>query len=206
MGNCCSTNDGPAKPPQPLEPKLFILSETLTGHSGKITCLLELENTTIVTGSNNGEIKIWNLQFMFCDKTIKTDGQILCLLEIKSNILLTGGSTNDIKVWDLVDSTNESIYIFKGHNYWVTSLVKCDENTFASSSNDGDIRIWDYSNKKCINILSNNEISILCLIKLKNGKLCSGDIANTIKFWIIKIIYVKLLMKDIQDLLNVYVN
>ena len=65
MGNCCSTNDGPAKPPQPLEPKLFILSETLTGHPAKITCLLELEKTTIVTGSNNGEIKIWNLQFMF---------------------------------------------------------------------------------------------------------------------------------------------
>ena len=144
MGNCCSTKEEPPQPPQQIEPKLFVLSETLTGHSGKITCLIELENTQIVTGSNNGEIKIWNLQFMFCDKTIKTDGQILCLLEFKSNILFTGGSTNDIKVWDITNLSNELIYAFKGHNYWVTSLVKCDENIFASSSNDGDIRIWDY--------------------------------------------------------------
>ena len=37
MGNCCSTKEEPPQPPQQIEPKLFVLSETLTGHSGKIS-------------------------------------------------------------------------------------------------------------------------------------------------------------------------
>ena len=177
MGNCCSSSENK------ISKKIFILSESLTGHEGKITSIIELENTQIVTGSNIGEIKIWNLQYLSCDKTLKTENQILCLLEFIPNMLLTGGSSNDINLWDISQSLNELIYTFKGHDYWVNNLVKCNEKIFASSSNDGTIRIWDYFNLNCINILDNNNLSILSLIKLNNGKLCAGNIDSTIKIW-----------------------
>ena len=178
MGNCCSPSE---KKFFSKKQKYFIISETLNEHEGKITCIIELENTQIVTGSNTGEIKIWNLQFFHCDKTLKTEGQILCLLEFKPNMLLTGGSTNEIILWDIYQPSNEIIYTFTGHDYWINNLVKCNDKIFASSSNDGTIRIWDFLNLNCINIINNNDISILSLIKLNNGKLCAGNIDSTIK-------------------------
>ena len=144
--------------------------------------LKKLNNKNIITGSNKGEFKIWNLKNVKCEKSIKIDNQILCLLEFKPNILLFGKNTNNIELWDInYDSSAKIIHIFKGHKYWVTDLVKCDDNNFASSSNDGDIRIWDYNKKDCIVILSNENINVLSLIRLNNGNLCTGNADFTIK-------------------------
>lgn len=185
MGNVCESGNNRDKLQNISPSPNFYCYDTLAGHEGKITCLKELNNKNVITGSNKGEFKIWNLNNVKCEKSIKVENQILCLLEFKPNKLLFGKSNNNIELWDInYDSSAKKIHTFRGHRYWVTDLTKCDENNyFASSSNDGDIRIWDFNKKDCIRVLNNNNINILCLIKLNNGYLCSGNADFTIKIW-----------------------
>ena len=57
-------------------------------------------------------------------------------------------------------------------------------NYFASSSNDGNIRIWDYKNKSFVHALNvDNRTQILCLIKLNDRRLCTRNLDSTIKIW-----------------------
>jgi len=189
--NCCPKNENkknfvippPIQPPPIPSPNYYQIDK-LEGHEGKITCLKELNNQNIMTGSNEGELKIWNLSKLKCENTIKMEGQILCFLEFEPNMILLGKSTNNIELWDINDIfLSKKIFSFEGHEYWVTDLAKCDERYFASVSNDGNIRIWDYINKICLSIISNNNINFQCLIHLSNGKLCTGDADSTVKIW-----------------------
>ena len=79
MGNkCCKGDDDRILSPAPIPntPNYYQL-DTLQGHEGKITCIKELQNMNIITGSNVGELKIWSLTKSQCEKTIKTEGQFL---------------------------------------------------------------------------------------------------------------------------------
>jgi len=192
MGNKCCKSDPrnpnssfkPVPIPEPIPSPNYYQLDTFKGHEGKITCIKELQNMNIITGSNIGELKIWNLSKSNCESTIKTEGQIFCLLEFEPNMILLGKSTNIIELYDINDTLSpKKIFDFSGHEYWVTGLAKCDYQYFASISNDGDIRIFDYINKECFSIISNENIQLQCIIRLSNGKLCTGDVESTIKIW-----------------------
>ena len=88
-----------------------------------------------------------------------------------------------IQLWDINKSLNQSLCSFEGHELWVNCLVKCDDKYFASSSNDSDIRIWDYYSRQCSNILKGHDDCVLTLTKLNDGCLCSGSSDLTIKIW-----------------------
>ena len=77
----------------------------------------------------------------------------------------------------------KSLFTFEGHELWINCLVKCDDQYFASCSNDTEIRIWDYRSRSCANVLKDHNDCILSMIKLKDGRLCSGSADLTIKIW-----------------------
>ena len=54
---------------------------------------------------------------------------------------------------------------------------------FASASNDTDIRICDYFQGVCINVLSGHKLKILCLVKLNKYKIYSAGRDKVIKIW-----------------------
>ena len=76
-------------------------------------------------------------------------------------MLLSGTSENDIHLWDISSNINQPMFNFTGHQLWVNCLVKCDENYFASASNDANIKIWDYYEKKCVAVLQGHVDCIL---------------------------------------------
>ena len=157
--------------------------KTLTGHKEKIVTLIKLSSNYLASGSYDQTIKIWDLELNECIKTIEEKGYVFSLLEFNPNFLLVGTSENNINLYDLNSNNSNSIYTFTGHLLWVNCLVKCNENTFASGSNDSFIKIWNYNNKKCLITLKGHSDCILSLILLKNNNLCSGSADLTIKIW-----------------------
>ena len=147
-----------------------------------ITFLIELNNKKLMSGSSNGNMKIWNLYNFEFELLIKEDKKILCLLEFEPNMVLCGTQSKSINLWNL-NNPNEKIDSFKGHLLSVNCLVKCNDKYFASASNDKDIRIWNYSLRKCERILKGHTNNIFCLIKSHNNLIYSGSADKTVKRW-----------------------
>ena len=123
-------------------------TKTLKGHKDRLAVLIKLsKNNLIATGSYDGTVKIWDITKDENEALIMNKnaiGSVFCLLEFEPGKLLGGTSANMVNLWDLEDEDNqEYIYNFYKHYLWVQALVKCDENHFASASNDTRIIIWD---------------------------------------------------------------
>lgn len=148
----------------------------------EILSIIQLESGDIAFGTSDCKIIIWNIIKNSLINQIEDNGSVNCLLEFKNNFLLSGNSINDIFLWDINSNIN-CISIFSGHQKSINSLVKCLDNFFASASNDGTIKIWNYKQKKELGIKMDHKGAVLCMILLKNGDLCSGSEDKTIKIW-----------------------
>ena len=154
--------------------------------NARIASLIELQSGFLASGSYDCTICIWDInqpEGSLYVKEFQEDGIVICLMEFKPNILLAGTNNNYISVWDLNSKNKDSISIFIGHERWVNALVKCNEEVFASCSNDKCIITWDYYKKKQIRKINAHNDCILALIKLSDGSLCSGGADLITKIW-----------------------
>ena len=150
----------------------------------RVISLIELKSGRLAAGTEDAKIFIWGLDLHEPHQIIQELGKVLCLLEFEENKILSGTTLNNICLRDL-NSNNDDEYIcnFLGHQKFVQSLVKYNEQIFASASNDGTIRIWNYYTRSQIKVIYAHKSDILCLIKLSNDNLCSGGADLSIKIW-----------------------
>ena len=166
--------------------KQYKNTKIFTGHEKRIVSLIRLSSGYIVTGSYDLSIKIWDITKEPQEALITTKysvGYMLCLLELKPNELLVGNSENCIDVFNLNEDISDPNLRLFGHSLWVTGLVICDEQYFASSGNDAKIIIWDSNKKIKIRELEGHKDCILTMILLENGNLCTGSADKSIRFW-----------------------
>ena len=149
--------------------------------TSRVSSLIQLESGALCISYYDNKIYIFDINNNLNEKELKEDGIAICLLEFKPNFLLVGTNENYISLWNLNSHKRE--YIFEGHTMWVNGLAKCNEEKFASCSNDKNIIIWDFTNKTLVNKISAHNESILTIIKLNNGNLCSGSCDLIIKIW-----------------------
>jgi WD40 repeat protein len=161
-------------------PLFYKCVKTFNKLGEKIFSLTKLKNDLIIAGTDKGKIFILNCEFEYIIKEVQVEGSVFCLLEFEKNYILAGTSEENIVLWYLDDQN--LMFTFIGHEGCVNSLAKCNDEIFASASNDKTIKIWDYKEKKIINTF-NTDSSVLCLIKLKDGKLCSSENDCLIKIW-----------------------
>ena len=149
--------------------------------SARFSSLIQLESGLLCLSCYNNKIYIFDINQDLDEIELKEEGIAMCLLEFKPNILLVGTNENYISLWNL--STTIQEFIFLGHEKWVNDLVKCNEEIFASCSNDKNIIIWDFNNRKLIKKIPAHDDCIMAIIKLNNGNLCSGSCDLIIKIW-----------------------
>lgn len=160
-------------------------------HAGSvITCLQLLDSTRVVSGSDDGTIRIW------CTLT----GKLLasCLghaggvwaLHAMGPLLLSGSTDRTLRVWKI--ATGECLGILKGHG----STVRCvslftNEPTPASSSTypsavsgsrDQTLRIWDLKTLTCKHVLYGHASSVRCLA-VQDKQVVSGSYDGTARLW-----------------------
>ena len=166
----------------PKEFMKYSLVNSLSNDNSRIYSIIQLHSNLILTGSEDGKIRIWDLNQPSPIKEIQEKGKIFCLLEFEENMILTGNDLNDISLLNL--NSEQKINDFIGHEGYITSLVKCDDNTFASSSNDYNIIIWNYSEKNQLRLIEKaHDSCVLSLIKLKDDSICSAGADLQIKKW-----------------------
>jgi WD40 repeat protein len=162
------------------------IANTLEGHSNYINALaISSDGQTLVSGSADKTIKIWNISTGQEVHTLKGHSNYVNALVISSDgqTLVSGSADKTIKVWNI--STGKEIRTLKGHSNYVNALViSPDGQTLASGSADQTIKIWNISTGKENRTIKGNFSYVNALAISPDGQtLVSGSADKTIKIW-----------------------
>ncbi|RNA28450.1 serine threonine kinase [Brachionus plicatilis] len=154
---------------------------TLFGHEDLIYCVLALEYNSLVSGSKDGSIKLWDIEN---DRLVRefnsSESSVTSLAVLKNGNLVSGHSNGMIKVWNRSGDLNMTI---NGHSDAVSCLTSLNNRYLISGSFDRFFKVWDlYDQSEKFNCPSSpvygmeyfgngktkmiKNIILLCLIKL----------------------------------------
>jgi WD40 repeat protein len=154
---------------------------TLSGHTGTIWCLLQMENKNVLSGSSDKTIKMWSTNNFNCLVTINESDVIRSLCELDNGDVVS--STG--KIWDFKVKNPKNISTLSGDTESIRCLAKLKNGDLISCSSDKKLKVWDMKKKKN-STLEGHTDSVRCLIVLKTGEVLSGSRDNTLKLWNIK--------------------
>ena len=139
------------------------------------------DSTTLVSGSADKTIRIWNLQTGEPLYTINQHLAAVNTLAITADnqTLISGGADSTIKLWNL--HTEELRYTWYQPSTAISAIaIHPDGKIIASSSQDGTIKLWHIQTGELLENLSG-----FCPLAFSaDGKLfISGGKSGTIKIW-----------------------
>ena len=183
------------------------LSSMIEGHIKEITKIIKLKNENIVSGSNDGLIKIWNFNnsLSLINSLSSHEDEIIELLELSDKNLLSVDKIGKIVIWDINKFKQIQIFLMNCVILNITeiSLIEyfiVSERNFFVFQNNKKIIKKSFNNTKIISALflksqliyctDNNMISIYEINPLKNIKTLSiNNNITTIKQFNDKYIY-----------------
>ncbi|MEH2293304.1 serine/threonine-protein kinase [Nostoc sp.] len=162
------------------------LVNSFTGHRDWVSSLAISPNgQTLVSGSGDRSIKIWNLQTGGLKTTLSlhTDAVTSVAISPDGKTLISGSKDGTIKIWNLDNGSLKNT--LTGHKDVVNSVaINPDGETLVSGSADKTIKIWNLQTGKLKNTLTGHTKSVWRVAFSPDGKtLVSGSYDNTIKIW-----------------------
>lgn len=157
---------------------------TLEGHSDWVWQLTQMRENEIISCSEDGTIKCWNILDSRCLQTFTEAGPIMCIASQPEGQLLASGNIRGELILRKLDSEfNEvSIETIKAHSGIVRTLLWLNKNLIASGSEDNMIRIWDVNSGKCIKEMQHLNF-VQSLAQNESGSLISASYDGTIRVW-----------------------
>lgn len=159
------------------KPKHIILE----GHKANIHSIMQYDNGTLASASEDFTIKNWNSFTGECTGTIvQQTFKSKPVIQLKNGTFVIAEG-NDLQIIDAdLQKPNATV---QAHTQMITSLALLKNGNFASSSNDFTIKIWDAQTYKCIQTLTEHTNAVTAVACLKNGTLISSSADCTIKIW-----------------------
>lgn len=109
------------------------------GHTEPVTCLIELPNGTIATGSEDKTIRIWDLETGISELFEGHIQPVRCLSFLYDGRLASGDDEGSIRLWNI--QNGESL-VLEGHKRRIVLLAVLPNGHLASGSQDT-IRTWN---------------------------------------------------------------
>jgi aspartate 1-decarboxylase len=171
----------------------FALVDTLvTGHTDHMGSVLSVaispDGHTLVSGSDDKTIKVWNLQSGKLLRTLAGHGGVVFSVAISpdGHTLVSGSGDKTIKVWNL--QNGELLRTLAGHGDRVRSVaISPDGHTLVSGSGDLTIWVWNLQSGELLRALAGHggwiDKRVLVAISPDGHTLVSGSGDKTIKVW-----------------------
>lgn len=173
-----------------------VCSLILHGHRASVKCLVWISEDFLASGSNDSDIRLWNLKSGESRVLYDHSGPVNTLLWLpKNKILLSGSDDNKILAYKISGQASISSPIrLVGHTNRVYSLsANSSESFIASVGNDLNLIIWD---TRLLKTVSDNNIieptdkvlahdrEIRCVSWSPTENLvCTGGNDNEIHYW-----------------------
>jgi len=146
----------------------------------------------IVSGSDDGTAKLWDLLVKGSVKTFSEDYQVTAVaFADASDKVYTGGIDNTVRVWDL--RKDETVMQLKGHTDTISGMSVSPDGTFLLTNGmDATLRCWDMRpyapTNRCVKLFSghqhNFEKNLLKCSWSPDGKMVSaGSSCRNVFIW-----------------------
>ncbi|KAF2070768.1 hypothetical protein CYY_007916 [Polysphondylium violaceum] len=152
-------------------------SDTIRGLQSE--CITGDDNN-IYSGSNDGQIGIWDVKESKHISNIKAHGKSVraIIKDTTEGRLLTAGADSYVKLWDL--ATQTCIKEIKEANEVNTIFLQ--DNLLYTGCNDKTVKVWDMRNFECVKTLSGHTRAIKSVCAMGN-LLFSGSNDQQIYVW-----------------------
>lgn len=110
--------------------------KTMFGHTDWIYVIIPGKNGTMISGSADYRIKIWDIKLGECLKTLCGHNEAVCSLYLceENGFLLSGSRDCRIRIWNLENWT--CIKILGGHDHSIDALAVSHRGDIVSGSRD----------------------------------------------------------------------
>ncbi len=164
----------------------FLLEKILYGHSSPINSVaINPDGKTLVSGSYDNTIKIWDLQTGELKSTLSGHSGAVFSVAISPDgkTLVSGSADKTIKIWNL--QIGELKSTLPGHFDSVHSVaISPDGKTLVSENADKTIKIWNLQTGELKSTLSGHSGAVFSVAISPDGKtLVNGSDDKTIKIW-----------------------
>lgn len=151
---------------------------TLQRHTHAVYAVcISPDNNTIVSGSEDNTIMVWNADGKLIRILEGHSGHILCVcVSPFGSTIVSGSADNTIKTWSIKDGS--LIKTLKGHFSSVISLCICADYII-SGSTDETLKVWSVNNSQIIKTLVGHAV---CL-NPKCNIIASASKCKTISLW-----------------------
>jgi len=115
-------------------------------HLDEITKLIWARSETIITGSQDHTIKLFDTVKMRESMSFDCKDNAVTALTHHDNIIISGHEDAYIKAWDERSSNKQPIKILKAHSKWISSAKFHPNNPliFTTGSYDSTVKLWDF--------------------------------------------------------------
>ena len=122
-------------------------------HDTKMTAMaFDEAGRRLITGANDGSVRVWNFSNGQCLQQLKNDGQsevscITFIVESSNKFVVAGGWNRKVLVWrDETSSSTAPVEpdrVMSGHDEDILSIAYSPPNLLATSGYDGRLLIWN---------------------------------------------------------------
>ncbi|KAE8407185.1 WD40-repeat-containing domain protein [Aspergillus pseudonomiae] len=157
------------------------VTRLLKGHTSTVRSLQIVNDTTLISGSRDSTICIWDMDSDEVDPKLVLKGhtETVRCLKVHGGVLVSGGNDGEARVW--VIHTGQCLHVLKGHTGTLYD-ISFDGSRIVTGSLDSTIRVWDPQSGACLGVLSGHSgaVTRLCL---QVDTLISADTVGTVKAW-----------------------
>ncbi len=158
---------------------------TLAGHEGRITGLAFRSNDELISASEDGTVRLWNVTE---EREIRRyraglDQVTSIALSPDERQVVLGVTDGTLRLWEI--DTGSLSRTFRGHVDVVLSVdFSSDGKQIASGSDDNTVRLWDVSSGTLVATFVGHEERVWSVAMHPDGDLiASGSWDGTVRLW-----------------------
>ncbi|KAJ3068023.1 hypothetical protein HDU98_008798, partial [Podochytrium sp. JEL0797] len=162
---------------------------TLSGHTQNVISVAASSNgQTVVSGCEDGSIKVWSVANGECTGTLEGHTEDVCsvALSLDGRMVVSGSRDHTVKVWSVLKGVSTATLC--GHTSFVNSVVMASNGeTVVSGSDDETVRVWAVLDGRCVATFVGHTGAVTSVAISGDGKtVASGSDDRTVRVWSVK--------------------